>query len=220
MRMAARNHLVQGVSGAGKSSVYDELIRRGYKAVSTDRAWKAAGGSDWDEAKAVRELERPDPDVLFVCGGGGERFLSYFATVFELRIDDDTLRRRLAERTNNDYGKHPDELAHMLDLNRRAAPEGAVVVDATQPLEHVVDELLRVAGCNTERGSWVPAWSWDDVHATVERYLDERRVDRSALDPRGFDGDALQRYYEDVNGVAADGVGYAMLDAIAYLRDH
>src|SRR3954451_18680119 len=37
--MAKRNYLVEGLSGAGKSSVYEELIRRGYKAVSTDRAW-------------------------------------------------------------------------------------------------------------------------------------------------------------------------------------
>jgi len=34
-----RNYLVEGLSGAGKSSVYEELIRRGYKAISTDRAW-------------------------------------------------------------------------------------------------------------------------------------------------------------------------------------
>jgi serine kinase of HPr protein (carbohydrate metabolism regulator) len=37
--MAKRNYLVEGLSGAGKSSVYEELIRRGYKAISTDRAW-------------------------------------------------------------------------------------------------------------------------------------------------------------------------------------
>ena len=34
--MAARNYLVEGLSGAGKSSVYEELIRRGYRAVSTE----------------------------------------------------------------------------------------------------------------------------------------------------------------------------------------
>src|SRR3954464_11624376 len=37
--MAERNYLVEGLSGTGKSSVYKELIRRGYKAISTDRAW-------------------------------------------------------------------------------------------------------------------------------------------------------------------------------------
>ena len=37
--MAKRNYLVEGLSGTGKSSVYEELIRRGYNAISSDRAW-------------------------------------------------------------------------------------------------------------------------------------------------------------------------------------
>ena len=37
--MAERNYLVEGLSGTGKSSVYEELIRRGHYAISTDRAW-------------------------------------------------------------------------------------------------------------------------------------------------------------------------------------
>src|SRR3954466_2087170 len=101
--MAKRNYLVEGLSGAGKSSVYEELIRRGYKAVSTDRAWKLTGrhNSMWDERKALSELESPEPDVLFVGGGSRnrDRFLPYFTEVFNLRIDDDTMRRRLQERT-------------------------------------------------------------------------------------------------------------------------
>jgi hypothetical protein len=65
--------LVEGLSGAGKSSVYDELIRRGYKAISTDRAWTYHADPDtglpdgrsssrhfmWDQQKAVSELEKP-----------------------------------------------------------------------------------------------------------------------------------------------------------------
>jgi predicted ATPase len=47
--MAERNYLVDGLSGTGKSSVYEELLRRGYAAVSTDRAWKPVGSPDWDE---------------------------------------------------------------------------------------------------------------------------------------------------------------------------
>ena len=68
--MAKRNYLVEGLSGTGKSAVYEELIRRGYKAVSTDRAWSyhadpgtgLRGGPArhdnwvWDQEKAVREL--------------------------------------------------------------------------------------------------------------------------------------------------------------------
>ena len=121
--MAKRNYLVEGLSGAGKSSVYEELIQRGYRAISTDRAWKRHAEPDtglpggpiqydnslWDQEKAVSELESTEPDVMFVCGSSRNRdsFLPYFSTIFNLRIDDDTMRRRLRERTNNDYGKQP-----------------------------------------------------------------------------------------------------------------
>jgi hypothetical protein len=161
--MAKRNYLVGGLSGAGKSSVYEELIGRGYTAISTDRAWKvhadtATGPpgqpihSTWNEQKALSELDSREPDVLFVCGSSRnrDRFLPYFTKVFNLRIDDDTMRRRLEERTNNDFGKQPEELELMLTLNRSdEKPAGAIDVDATQPLDQVVDELLRLANCRT-----------------------------------------------------------------------
>jgi hypothetical protein len=169
--MARRNYLVEGLSGAGKSSVYEELIRRGYRAITTDRAWKyradpdtgLPGGSMWDQQKAVSELESPEPEVLFVCGSSRNRdlFLPYFTKIFNLRIDDDTMRRRLQERTNNDFGKEPEELELMLTLNRSGEkPTGAIDVDATQPLHQIVDELLRLADCGTVASdSWLTPWS-------------------------------------------------------------
>ena len=172
--MAKRNYLVEGLSGAGKSSVYEELIRRGYRAISTDRAWKYPADPDnglpgrpihslWDEQRAVSQLKNPEPEVLFVCGSSRnrDRFLPYFTKIFNLRIDDDTMRRRLQERTNNDFGKQHEELELMLRLNRSdVKPAGAIDVDATQPLERVVDEVLRLANCRTETSdSTLTPWS-------------------------------------------------------------
>jgi hypothetical protein len=159
--MAKRNYLVEGLSGAGKSSVYDELIRRGYKAISTDRAWAYHADPDtglpggpihhdnfvWDPRKAVSELESPEPELLFVCGSGRnrDRFLPYFTKIFNLRIDDDTMRRRLQERTDDDWPLGPEGVELMLRLNRSdEKPAGAIDVDATRPLDQVVDELLRL----------------------------------------------------------------------------
>jgi hypothetical protein len=318
--MAKRNYLVEGLSGAGKSSVYEEMIRRGYKAISTDRAWKTRadpgtgrGGpipnSMWDEQKAVSELDSPEPEVLFVCGSGRnrDRFLPYFTKIFNLRIDDDTMRRRLQERTNNEFGKQPEEVELMLRLNRLdEKPAGAIDVDATQPVHQVVDELLRFANCKTvNSGSRLTPWSkrasavgqscvisesalsivqaaarprkrilpgtsdefWDVlgretitrieyawsgyVLATLLPYLDKQGIDLlhsdhdeaastlsqtrqgpvfvlttdhrerylARLDPSQFDGAVLRRYYEEFNETAAEGVDYAMLDGIAFLRD-
>ena len=175
--MAKRNYLVEGLSGAGKSSVYEELIRRGYKAISTDRAWKHHADPDtglpgrpvhyrnsmWHQQRAVSELESPEPEVLFVCGSSRnrDRFLPYFTKIFNLRIDEDTMRHRLQERTNNEYGKDPEEVELMLMLNRSdEKPAGAIDVDATQPLHQVVDELLRLANCRTVNSdSRLTPWS-------------------------------------------------------------
>jgi hypothetical protein len=154
--------LVEGLSGVGKSSVYDELIRRGHKAISTDRAWAYHADPDtglpggpvrhdnfiWDEQQAVSELESPEPDVLFVCGSSRnrDRFLPYFTKIFNLRIDDATMRRRLEERTADDWALGQDGVELMLELNRSDdGPAGAIDVDAMQPLGQVVDELLRLA---------------------------------------------------------------------------
>jgi hypothetical protein len=114
----------------------------------------------WDRQKALSELESPDPDVLFVCGSSRNRddFLPYFTKVFNLRIDDDTMRRRLQERIVTDVDRlppssermwtpmEPEEVERMLELNRSAEkPAGAIDVDATQPINEVVDELLRLS---------------------------------------------------------------------------
>lgn len=159
--MAKRNYLVEGLSGAGKSSVYEELTRRGYKAISTDRAWAYHADPDtglpggpihhdnwmWDREKAVNTLESAEAEVLFVCGSSRNRdhFLPYFTTIFNLRIDDDTMHRRLQERTADDWELGPDAIELMLELNQNdEKPAGSIDVDATQPLSKVVDELLRL----------------------------------------------------------------------------
>ena len=161
--MARRNYLVEGLSGTGKSAVYEELVRRGYPAVTTDRAWSFSAHPDtglpggpvrhdtwmWDRRKAVTELETPEPDVLFVCGSSRNRddFLPYFTKVFNLRIDEDTMRRRLEARTDDDWPLGEAGVELMLELNRSdEGPAGSIDVDATRPLDEVVDELLRLSG--------------------------------------------------------------------------
>jgi gluconate kinase len=142
--------------------VYEELIRRGYNAISTDRVWAFHADPDtglpggpighdtwmWDQQKAASELESAEPEVLFACGSSRNRdqFLSYFTKVFNLRIDDDTMRRRLQERTGDDWPLGREGVERILELNRRdEGPAGAIEIDATQPLNQVVDELLRFA---------------------------------------------------------------------------
>ena len=93
--------------------------------------------------------------MLFVCGSSRDRdhFLPYFTKVFNLRIDDDTMRRRLQARTDDDWPLGQEGVELMLRLNRSdAGPAGAIDVDATQPLNEVVDELLRLATVQRAEG--------------------------------------------------------------------
>ena len=160
--MAKRNYLVEGLSGAGKSAVYEELIRRGYTTISTDRVWSYYADPDtglpggpachdtwiWDPQKALHALASPEPDMLFVCGSGRnrDRFLPYFTNMFNLRLDDATMRRRLEARTADDWSLGQEGVELTLRLNQSdEGPAGAIDVDATQPLSQVVDELLRLA---------------------------------------------------------------------------
>ena len=86
---------------------------------------------------------------MFVCGSSRDRdhFLPYFTKVFNLRIDDDTMRRRLEAHTEDDWPLGQTGVELMLELNRSdQGPAGATDIDATQPLNKVVDEILRLAG--------------------------------------------------------------------------
>lgn len=86
--------------------------------------------------------------LVFLCGNAGSdhKVLDYFGKVIVLRVDNDTLRHRLATRTTNDYGKHEDELREVLawheglyDKYQRA---GATLVDATRSVDEVVGTIL------------------------------------------------------------------------------
>lgn len=158
--MGLRNYLVEGVSGAGKTSVCEELLRRGFHAVHGDRVLAHQGGPGtgeptpglvhdhhvWD-LDAVRALvaDRSVP-VTFLCGGSRNhaRFLPLLDGVFVLQVDRDTLLRRLSTRTD-EFGGRPAERDLVLRLHATGEdlPPGGVPIDATAPVSEVVDEVLR-----------------------------------------------------------------------------
>lgn len=63
-----------------------------------------------------------------------------------LVIDDETLRHRLATRTTNIFGQHPEELAAALMWNPRMRPlyeaRGATIIDTSRPVAEVVDAVI------------------------------------------------------------------------------
>src|SRR5919199_656337 len=118
--------LLTGMSGTGKSTVISELAARGYKAIDTDTdewsEWVMVAGPSgageepdwvWRDDCINRLLCTEDAEVLFVsgCKSNQGKFYPQFDHVILLSAPVPLLLERVATRTTNPYGKHPDELA-------------------------------------------------------------------------------------------------------------
>lgn len=143
------------MSGTGKSSVIRELAARGYTAVDTDDGWvepRPDGRQMWREDAIAALLNTEDTDVLFVagCEENQVKFHAQFDHIILLSAPLEILLERLRTRTDNSFGRTPEELRYILDdvatiepLLRRVAGHE---VRTTMPLNEVVTMVLRLVG--------------------------------------------------------------------------
>lgn len=114
--------------------------------------------SEWLEAHEWRfipgkldELQNQAHNkLLFLCGTATDEaeYRHYFTKIFALMADDGTITQRLRERPGDHaYGKSDHELELTLAENAkttdRYAKLGADIIDARQPLDNIIDEILR-----------------------------------------------------------------------------
>jgi hypothetical protein len=98
-------------------------------------------------SRAAARCGRP----VFLCGSAlGEADVWHlFDRVVALVADVPTIERRLVARAG-DYGKAPEELAMIIGWHDGFEESyrrfGAVIVDATQPLHEVADQVLAATG--------------------------------------------------------------------------
>ena len=158
-----KNYLIDGVSCAGKTTVCNELQRRGFHAIHGDRELAYSGdpktgkhvdgSSDehrawiWDIEKVRALVADQNHAATFFCGGSrnSDRFIGLFDKVFVLEIDLDTLNRRLAARPENEWGGTASEgesFARLQHETKVGLPGNAIIIDATAPLSSVVDTIL------------------------------------------------------------------------------
>jgi hypothetical protein len=143
------------MSGTGKSSALAELERRGFKVVDTDHGgwteWSSAeGGHVWNEGRIAELLARDDGPTLYVSGtvSNQGRFYSFFDAIVLLSVPAEVLFGRIATRTTNDYGKNSGErdliLQQLAEVEPLLRATCTHEVDATQPLDLVVDQLIAI----------------------------------------------------------------------------
>ena len=159
--MGIRNCLIEGVSGTGKTSVCKELQRRGYHAINGDNELAYQGDPEtgkplndfthehhiWRVDQVEALVADQDEAVTFFCGGSRNfsKFIDLFDCVFVLDVDAETLKRRLAGRPDDEWGGKPTEREFIMRLHqtREDIPSNGILVDATAPIAHVVDEIVR-----------------------------------------------------------------------------
>lgn len=162
--------LLTGISAVGKSTVIEELARRGYYAVDldcddfsqwvelTDELAGAAGTPAeadrdwvWREDRVAALLADEKADLLFVsgCAANMGKFRPQFDHIILLTAPADMTAERLEARINNPYGKKPGELERVLALKQSVEPllrsAAGLEIETNIPLEEVVNKVLERA---------------------------------------------------------------------------
>jgi hypothetical protein len=171
--MGIRNYLIEGVSGTGKTTVAEELERRGYHVIHGDRSfaylgdpetgaplsgppsdvedplWWSYGRWIWPVDKVRALIADRRAEKTFFCGGSrnSHHFIDLFDAVFILDADLPTLKLRVGPRGADEFGGKPEEQALIARVHatKEGLPKNGIVIDATAPLAQVVDRILQ--GC-------------------------------------------------------------------------
>jgi shikimate kinase len=104
----------------------------------------------WREDRIQAFLSQDDSGARFVsgCATNQVKFYPQFDEIILLSAPATVLIERLTTRTNNPYGKHPDELAEVLGYLETVEPllrHGAThEIDTSAPLAQVVATILRL----------------------------------------------------------------------------
>jgi dephospho-CoA kinase len=152
-----RRVLITGMSGTGKSTLIAELRKHGYKAVDTDwdPNWEepdtdhdGGPGWVWREDRIQALLSAEDSELLFVsaCVPNQDKFYSQFEHIVLLSAPVAVTIERLAGRTNNPYGKQPQELVEVLHYKETVEPmlrsAATIEIDTSISLSEVIATLL------------------------------------------------------------------------------
>lgn len=152
---------ITGPTGAGKTSVRNELLKRGYEAYDTDEGinehfntetgatapypnpkdvtaeWLSNHNFNLPKDKIVTLSKSAKDKLVFLCGGADNdlELADYFTTIICLVADKGVTKTRVENRTTNDYGKVPAEMDSILSnhdaIVQRYLEFGAIMIDTS-----------------------------------------------------------------------------------------
>jgi shikimate kinase len=137
--------LVTGMSGVGKTTVLEELRRRGHTTVDTDYdGWELPNGM-WDEQRMDQLLAFNRDVVVSGTVENQGRLYDRFEHVVLLSAPLHVLVERVSTRTNNPYGTTPEqraEIAQYLDTVEPLLRRGATLeLDGQRPASKLADAI-------------------------------------------------------------------------------
>ncbi|PIQ91742.1 MAG: hypothetical protein COV70_02100 [Parcubacteria group bacterium CG11_big_fil_rev_8_21_14_0_20_39_22] len=163
---------ITGISGTGKTTIAKELEKKGVYTIDVDEVeglctWidKNRGQKASDDAilndefvsnhewvcsvPQLIELMNKGDDVVVILGSPSNQkdFLHLFDKVLLLQCPPEVFIERIEMRTNNEFGK--DKTAQKLilgwyeDFEKEMLDIGAIPIDATQPTDDVVEQVLK-----------------------------------------------------------------------------
>ncbi|SEM62418.1 AAA family ATPase [Nonomuraea pusilla] len=151
--------LITGMSGTGKSTALRMLGSRGHRVVDTDYGhwshWVTLpdGSPDWvwREDAMTDLLTGHREGHLFVagCKSNQGRFYRWFDHVVLFSAPAEVLLSRVVARTDNPYGKRPEEQTDILENLRLVEPllraTATLEIDTRAPLDQIIHHLESLA---------------------------------------------------------------------------
>ncbi len=168
--------LITGCSGAGKTTIAAMLACRGLASLDADDdpllarmvdragavvveepaepdlAWLSRHSWAWNPARLDELIRAAAPATLYVCGGAANELelADRFTQVFLLEMDEPTMLARIESRPDNDWGRIGDTREHLRRFlpgyQARLRAFGAILIDARQPQNQVVEAILSHSG--------------------------------------------------------------------------
>ncbi len=165
---------VTGIAGTGKTTVFEELVKKGFYAISIDETDDLCSWVNKETKEKVKrkvELNRDftskhqwlcdvdylkklidvNADPVFVLGVTSNQndYLGLFDRVLLLKCKPEVFLGRIKSRTNNEFGKDSTVQEHMLmwyeEFENKLLTKGAIPIDVDKPINEVVDEVIRKA---------------------------------------------------------------------------